>query len=110
MIPEIVYLNHDNSIDLILKADGTAVSLSSVTSMTLTFGTKKISSTNQAAEPILWAKSGYATGEVHLVLGGQTIAAGNYDAPLVVYDPTNTDGIVWGEVKITVEAEVEGTT
>jgi hypothetical protein len=109
MIPEIAYLGHDNLIDLILKADGVAVDLSSVTAMTLTLGTKKVSSTNLAADPILWAKAGYATGEVHLILGGETITPGNYDAPLVVYDPVESEGVVWGNVKITVKAEVEGT-
>jgi len=105
---EIVYLGHENSIDLILKADGIAVALTSVTRMTLTLGTTLIDSENGGADPIRWIQTGYATGEIRLFLGDQTISAGNYQAPLVVYDPTNTDGIVWGFIPITVIAEVEG--
>ena len=38
------------------------------------------------------------TGKLILALGGETIAAGTYEkATLTVYDPTNADGIVWGQ-------------
>jgi len=106
---EIVYSGHENSIDLVLKADGIAVALTSVTRMTLTLGTKLIDSDNGGADPIRWIQSGYATGEIRLFLGDQTISAGNYQAPLVVYDLTNPDGVVWGRVPLTVIAEVEAT-
>lgn len=108
MTTEIVYLGHDNSIDLILKADGTAVDLSSVTQMTVTLGGTTITSAGGDTDPIRWAKSGYDTGEVRLYLGGQTIPAGSYRAVLVVYDSVNLNGIVWGErIPIAVEEEVE---
>lgn len=111
MTPEIVYLGHDNSNDLILKADGVEVSLSGVTSMTLTIGTKKISSTNQLTDPILWTKSGYSKGEVHLLLGHQSFVPKNYrTCPLVIYDSSYEDGLVWGNIHLDVRAEVEGTT
>ncbi len=110
MTPEIAYLSHDNSIDLILKADGVGVDLSTMTSMTLTFGTKKITSGNLAADPIRWNQAGYAIGEIRIFLEDQVITPAQYHAPLVVYDPTNADGIVWGEILIEVKAEVEGTT
>jgi hypothetical protein len=97
MTPEHVYLDHDNTIDLILKADGVAVSLASVTKISLAVGSVLIESTNQAADPIQWAKSGYATGEVRIAIGGVSglVAGVRYDAPLIVYDSTNDDGIVW---------------
>lgn len=104
---EIVFLGHDNSIDLILKADGTTQNLSSVTRMTLSFGDQLIESTNEETDPIRWAKVGYATGEVRLFLGGEVIDPKTYHAPLIVYDLTNEDGIVWGTVPISVETEVE---
>lgn len=107
MRTEIVYLGHDNSIDLILKADDAAVDLASVTDMSLTLGTTLIESDNGDSDPIRWAKVGYDTGEIRLFLGGETITAGNYQAPLVVYDPTNVDGVVWGLIPIVVYAEVE---
>ena len=107
MRTEIVYLAHDNWIDVILKADGVAVALTSVTRMTLTFGTKLIDSDNGDTDPIRWIKAGYATGEVRLFLGAEAIAAGSYAAPLVVYDATNVEGIVWGLIPITVTADIE---
>ena len=109
MQKEFVYLGHDNSVDLILKADGVAVDLSSVTDMTLTFGTTLIESDNGDSDPIRWIKAGYATGEIRLFLGDQTITAGNYQAPLIVYDPTNSNGIFWGRIPITVVEELEAT-
>jgi hypothetical protein len=109
MKTEFVYLGHDNSIDLILKADGTAVNLSSVTRMTLTLGATLIDSDNGDTDPIRWAKDGYVTGEVRFYLGDQSIAAGNYQAALIVYDAVNDDGIAWGTISITVVPEVEAT-
>jgi len=107
MQTEFVYLGHDNSIDLILKSNGTAVDLSDVTDMTLTFGAKLIKSDNGDSDPIRWIKSGYDTGEIRLFLGDQMIRAGNYNAPLIVYDPTNPNGIFWGSIPITVAADPE---
>jgi len=108
MIAGIVYLGHDNALDYILKADGVAVDLSSVTRMTLTLGSVLIDSDNGDSDPVRWAKSGYATGQFRLVLGGQTLTAGHYqNAWLVVYDPTNTGGVVFGSIPIFVIDEVE---
>jgi hypothetical protein len=104
---EIVYLGHDNRIDIILKADGSAVDLSSVTRMTLSFDSLLIDSDNGDLDPIQWVKAGYVTGEVRISLGGQSIPAGDYRAALVVYDPSNPNGIVWGLLLIQIEAEVE---
>lgn len=107
MKTEIVYLGLDNSIDLILSADGAAVDLTDVTRMTLSFGTLLVDSDNGDTDPIQWKKEGYATGEIRLFLGGQTIPVGTYSAPLILYDPTNTDGVVWGRISILVEADPE---
>jgi hypothetical protein len=108
MLTEIVYLSHDNTIDLILKADGVAVNLSSVTKMTVTFEGVTLTSTNKSTDPILWNQVGYELGEVRLVLGGTTIVANSYrNVYLVVYDPIYPDGIVWGSLYIKVLPEVE---
>jgi hypothetical protein len=104
----LVYLGHDNALDYILKADGVAVDLASVTRMTLTLGTTLIDSDNGEADPIRWIKNGYVTGQFRLVLGGQTITPGHYqNAWLVVYDPTNVAGVVFGSIPVFVIAEVE---
>lgn len=108
MTAGLVYLGHDNALDYILKADAVAVDLSAVTRMTLTLGATLIDSDNGDADPIRWAKSGYATGQFRLVLGGQTITPGSYqNAWLVVYDPTNPGGVVFGSIPIFVIDEVE---
>ena len=104
---EIVYLGHDNRIDIILKADGSAVDLSSVIRMSLSFDALLIDSDNGDSDPIQWDGVGYATGEVRISLGSQEIPAGSYRSPLVVYDPSNPDGIVWGRIPIQIEEEVE---
>ena len=96
---ERVYLGRDNSIDVVLTANGAPVDLSSVTRMLIEFGSKAVDS--QTASGVFdWSSGG---GVVIIRLGGQEIAAGEYSARLVVYDPTNTHGIVWGDIMIMVE-------
>lgn len=113
MRTEVIYLGHDNRIDLILKADSggdgafAAVDLTGVTRMTATFGNVTIESTNQAGDPIRWAQGGYITGEVRCDFGEEAISAGEYRVPLVVYDTANPDGIVWVRLPIQVVDEVE---
>jgi hypothetical protein len=100
-ILEYVYLGRDNSIDILLKADGVAVDLSSVTQIDLIVGDVTISSTNQGVDLIRWAQVGYDTGEVRLALGDSSItASGKQRAYLIVYDPTNTAGINWGAIDL----------
>ena len=75
--------------------------------MTLSVGGVLIESTNQDTDPILWNKVGYQTGEVRFNLGGQSLTPGFYSAPLVVYDPTYTDGILWTNLLIEIVADPE---
>lgn len=108
MATEVAYLGHDNSIDLILKTDGVAQDLTAVTKITITIGPDTVTSTDKAAGAIRWDQAGYATGEIRLFLGDQDINPGSYsEAWVVVYDPTNTDGVVWGSIELNVEDEVE---
>jgi len=111
MDKELIYLGHDNSIDIILKSNDTAVDLSGMTVMSLTFGTLSIDSTNNATHAITWNKSGYATGEVRIRLGETTkLHDRYYDAVLTVYDAASTNGIIWGAIPIKVIPDPEGTT
>jgi len=108
---EYIYNDRDNTIDLQLKADGSAVDLSSVTRVEVIFtaqdsGTDKTIDTEDAGTTL--ADGGNVditegSGKLILALGDQSIAAGNYLAQLVIYDPTNTDGVVWGSIPIVVE-------
>lgn len=109
MTPEVIYLAHDNRVDLLLKADGVAVDLAAVFQITLKVGTAGalITSTNLAGDKIRWAQAGYATGEVRIDAGDATLTPGNYDAYLTVYDASNPDGVVWGHFHAQVVADVE---
>ena len=42
-----------------------------------------------------------------MTLGAQSIDAGRYDVPIIIYDAGNTAGIVWDIVPMRVRAEVE---
>jgi len=101
MITEIVYLGHDNTIDLLLKADGSAVDLSAVTRMTLEVDSTVIDSA-VSTDAFDWDTG--VTGKLILALGGESITAGAYKATLTVYDPDNADGLVWSQFNLVVHA------
>ena len=110
MADDVVYLGHDNTIRLMFTENGEAVDLNSVTKMSLTLGGVTIESENEDSDPIVWNKEGMETGEVVLSLGSQTRLkprVNSYDAVLVIYDPSNPQGFVWGSTKIFVKGEVE---
>ena len=104
---EIVYLGHNNTIDLLLKADGVAQDLSNVTKITATLSTKTITSTDKANGIITWDQAEYDTGEIRLDFGNEDIVVSTYQMYIIVYDAANTDGVVWGTVKTQVRADVE---
>ena len=102
-VAETVYKDRDNAIDLILKADDVAVDLSSVTRMQIVDrdgGFTTIDS-DTSADAFDWDTG--TTGKVILILGDEEIPVGTYVVSLVVFDPTNTDGIVWGEFVLVVK-------
>ena len=104
---EIIYLTHNNTIDLLLKSDGVAQDLSAVTKITATFGSTTISSTNKVTGAIKWDNAGYETGEIRLDLGSQDLVAMSYYVPIVVYDTVNILGVVWGYIPVQVKADVD---
>ena len=104
---EVVYIGHDNSVDLRLKEDDSYVCLSAISAMTITCGSLTCSSVNTSTDPITWSLTGYLSGEVRLKLGHQSITAGTYSAPLVVYASDYPNGLVWGSVRLDVIPEVE---
>lgn len=103
MTIETVYVGNDNSIDIILKEDGVAVDLSGTSRVTL-----ELDSVYDSAV-VGWGDNEpfdvtEGSGKLIMRLGGLGIAAGNYpEAELVVYDPGNLNGIVWGKLKVIVE-------
>jgi len=93
---EYVYNSRNNTIDLLLKADGAAVDLSSVTRMVV----EDVAgdwSVDESTTPAAFARSLTVTGKVVISLGAQSLTAGKYACRLIVYDPANTSGIVWGD-------------
>ena len=100
MITEIVYLDRDNTIDLLLKADGSAQDLAAVTRMTFEYDSTIIDS-DTSPEVFDWDTG--VTGKLVLALGAESIPKGDYTAKLTVYDPDNDDGIFWGYIKLLVK-------
>lgn len=98
---EVVYLARGNVIDIQLRADGEPVDLSGITSITASFGTKKVEGTGGASDPVIaWADTepppaDWVKGEVRLDLGDQSIAAGLYKVPIIVRDAVYTTGLDW---------------
>ena len=110
MADDVVYLGHNNTIPLLLTEEEDARPLAAVSRMTLTLGGVTIESDNGNLDPIQWCKLGMKVGEIRLTLGMQTglkARANSYDAVVVIYDPSNPQGFVWGSTKIFVKSEVE---
>ncbi len=104
LVLETVYLGRDNTVDLVLKADGVAQDLSPVTQMDLIVGGKTISSSSYP-DAFDWTTDG-AGGKVYLDLAdpiaSEGISAGTYVATLVVYDSEHPDGIRWDDFRLRV--------
>ena len=97
---EVIYLGRDNKIELILKADDAAQSLSGVTHMELIFSGVTFSSVTAG----FFDFSGTTTGHLALTFGqATTLAPGSYNAELIVYDVSNTAGVLWSTIPILVK-------
>ena len=97
---EVVYLDKDNTIDLLLKTDGVAQILSAVTKMILEVGDKEIDSSES---PTAFDWDTGTTGKVVIRIGDQGLSKGTYHARLTVIDSSNPNGIVWGDFQIVVK-------
>lgn len=99
MIRETVYLGKDNVIDLLLTADEVATNLSSVTRMIISDSTCGVIIDSSVDEGVFDWSAG--DGKLTLTLGQEPVAPGTYTFSLVVYDATNSNGVVWDNVEIT---------
>ena len=101
LISEVCWLGHDNTIDLLLSADGKdqASIFESVNKMAIedAGGIWSISSVDHP-DKITWTAGGLVSFKLGLATG---IPEGIYTCPIIVTDPTNPEGIVWGEINIT---------
>lgn len=98
-IEEIVYLGKDNDFRLILTSDGTAVSLAAVTKIILA-DAGGVYDLDSESNPTFFDWTTGATGEIIFRLGAATNPAAKYTYSLYVLDPTNTNGIYWGDIKV----------
>jgi hypothetical protein len=107
-LTEIVYQGRDNSVDLLLLADGVAVALDAVSRMVLADlgGAWTVDSQLQ---PTAFDWSTGVTGKLVLELGGAVasitgeagyaqIPAGRHAVRLIVYDVSHPNGVVWGQI------------
>lgn len=107
---ETIYLGHNNTINLILEIQtpgqpNVAADLSDVDKITIEIGETCIESDDHEKGVITWGCEGYETGEIRMALGAEAITPGRYHATLTVYDDDNTDGIVWGIIRLNVVEE-----
>lgn len=119
MDTEFAYLNHGNTIDLVLMANGAVPSLTGVTRMVLEMASGVSVDSDDTPAAFDWTQTvsaeegalpqaqaaGIAAGDPKLVIKpeGLTITAGTYNARLIVYDASHLTGIVWGRIRIVVE-------
>lgn len=101
---EIIWLGRDNSIDLQLWRSGTgttessAADLTAVNQIKLNLGSILIDSSDATAGSIRWNQAGYKQGEIRVMAGAlSSLSTGYFNASLVVFDPSNTAGIVWDD-------------
>lgn len=98
MATERVYLGHDNVVEVQLLDEREIMDLSSVTRMTIDFADTIIDSAVHT-DVFDWSAG---NGVLRMALGAQALTVGPYMAQLVVYDPENTNGAVWGRLDILV--------
>ena len=103
MITEVAWVNRNNAIDLLLTADSTAQAIASITKYRLVInpsdGGPNVTVYSSASATIF--STGDAKGKLTLQLGGVSrIKTGL--AILILYDATNTSGIVWGQFRLMV--------
>ena len=106
---ETVYLGRDNAIDLTLKVDGAAANLISVTRIDLQAEDGSWAVNSDASPGAFDWTTDPAAGYLSMMLGSEAIPEGVHRVQLVVYDPSNTDGVVWAEFRLTVTTAAPST-
>lgn len=100
---EQVYLDRDNTIELILKEDGAAADLSSATKVEIVVGDTSI---NSATTPTAFDLSSMNVGKLILKLGAQNLAINKYPVcPIYIYNALNVNGFLWNTIGIVVTSE-----
>lgn len=92
MATGVIYIGRDNTVTLQLTDDGVAQDLSSATKFEVTINGVSV---NSVDTPAAFDLSDAVNGNITLAFGGQALTEGTYNIRVVVFDATNTDGIVW---------------
>jgi hypothetical protein len=97
---ELIWKGHDNSVDLQLFSNDSAVDLSPVTEMRVVMDDSVvILSTDSALGSIKWDQAGYDLGEIRISAGTYScLSTGVHIGTLLVYDGSNPNGIVWDDI------------
>jgi hypothetical protein len=93
----IAWLDRDNTIDIALYDDGVLINHALVTRILLVFDTVTIDSNTS---PAMFELSG--SDKIVFKPATSTLSEGTYEVRVVTYDIVNTNGIVWGDERITV--------
>jgi len=100
---EIIYFGRDNSIDLRLKASGVSQNLTNTTKIQVIFGSGV--TIDSSVSPTLFSGTTSTVGALSLKFGSLSdrLTSGTvYNAEILVYDDSNTNGINWGTIPIKV--------
>lgn len=93
-----VFLLRDNEEDLEISQDREPVDLSGVTRLDLNDSTGQWTVSTETQPTIMSTAKG--NGLVTFKLGSAAIPVGEYSAWLILYDTTNTAGLVFGPLRI----------
>jgi len=98
---EIIWKGYDNTINLLLKEEGSIKVLSGVTQVAAVFDGTSYDSVTYSSY-FDW-ESG-TTGELILKFGQSGVTAGYYPSvEIILYDENNPNGLVWGTIPITIK-------
>lgn len=100
-IKEVVYTGRDNTVDLILTEDGVAIDHTTLNRVVLKFN-GGLSDIDSDVSPTLFDYS--AASKLVLKLGASALPVGKHWMRLVVYDPSNPNGVHW-EPHVLVEVQ-----
>lgn len=100
MLKEKVWNGYDNEIDVICKASGSAVDVSGATKILLKDESDSVDLDSSVDTGVFTYTGLTYTGQIKMVLGGESIPEGIYICRLIVVDATYTNGRVFGEIEL----------
>ena len=103
-VSEIVYIARNNKIDLLFLANDVISDFTSITKIDLIAIDDSITiSSSSSPTAFDWVSNG-KNGIVTLTLGNENVPEGTYNFEVIVYDPSNINGIVWDSIKLIFKA------